>query len=425
MRLRIYWLLYILLGFVPRLWWISHGGNTLDELTSYGFVLAPGWASAFWDNSPPVYYLFQKAFQLICVGELTNSAFALVVSSISFIIFAVWLRKNEASNWTLLFWALNPISILNSSPRPTVLAELAGILFFITFQRAISTEKTTKPMKRRLIFSLFALALTTYTAAVAAAISFIALYKRFSRTELLVAGFFVSVSVLCVIYLIHWETLNWLSTSSQIDLVLSGFRAVFQFWAMSAPLFLACFFVAVRKRQFYGLPIVAAVLAILLPLITQHRLSEPRFLIFLNSFAIVSVDEVIRSLRRPLFGCLIFIFVIPTLAWYGLREKSGWPASIKRFQGDPNVLVFLKAPASVRYVYREKNLKSLPAAALETIAEQCVPDCWVVWGRNSTDSFTGEIATDSLLNFKTEEFSGTNVNSLEPVYSAHLRWRSK
>ncbi len=305
-------------GLAFRFVWTLCRGLSADELTSLSYVLSPGLNSAFWDNSPPTFYLLMKAAYLVVSDEWFLRVVAFAISSVSFVIFFRFLDREENGNlWLLGFWAVYPTSVVNATFRPTILIELAGIIFYLA-SRSRSLG--------RLVGGCLALMATSYLGFIAPLVALgdepkpSAARDRKKLVILVCAIFVAAVGLLRI----RWQSLTWLRSGSVIDLGASSFLMLSQLWGFSLPLFLAVTWTLARARKISRSFIVIVLLVALGPILTGHRFASSRFLIFLSPWVLISIATVLRLRRDFWVGALVVIIPAVTTIWFLLHEKSGW-----------------------------------------------------------------------------------------------------
>ncbi|MES2963140.1 MAG: hypothetical protein V4760_04560 [Bdellovibrionota bacterium] len=309
-RLKIF---ILLAGLALRFVWVVGRGLSRDELTSFAYVFAPEWQSLFWDNAPPTFYALMKGLYALAGSEWVLRGFAFLASATSFILFFRFLDREESNLWLLGFWAVSPTSVVNASFRPTVLVELAGIVFFLTLRSSSLL---------RILAALGGLAATSYLAFLAPLVALSEIdWRDRRRLWLLGAGFLVAgVGVARI----NWNALNWLSAGDPWALGKSSFLMLSQLWGFSLPLFAAVTWVLVSHRKVPRSFIVIVGLILIGPFVTGHRFSSSRFLILFTPWVVMSIAAVLRLRRDIAAGALIVLIPAVTTTWFLSHEKSGW-----------------------------------------------------------------------------------------------------
>lgn len=386
-------------------------GVSSDDLTSVSFVLDPSWSSALWDNAPPTFYLFMKTIALLSndLWVLRSAAFA--VSGISFLLLFLEFEKEEDSAWILAFWALYPTSVVNATFRPTVFAEISGVLLFLAMKRG-SLPK--------IAAAVVALAFSSYLSFVAPVVALADVDRRKKPLWiLLAAGIIVSSGGMLFI---RWNSLVWLSPKSSLDLVRSSFLMLSQLWGFSLPLFLVICWVLGRARAMPRSMIAIILMVLAGPLLTGYQFLSSRFLISVTPWVIGSVALALRL--RTDWPARLLIVTIPavTTVWFLMHEKSGW-LEAGRFAAETGQEAILYCPPTMAHLFSPRFIAARGALD-EQIAKNLPHGGWILRPVITHDTtMTAFLNSGGNSKFAVEESRTFSENALEPVRAVRVRAR--
>lgn len=404
--------LFILIGGLTlRFAWVALRGLSRDELTSLGYIFEPTWQSVFWDNAPPTFYVFMKSLWGVSGSEWVLRIAAFGISATSFVLFFQFLDREEKNLWLLGFWALSPTSVVNATFRPTILAELAGIVFFL----ALRSGKTWK-----IVVSIAALAASTFVAFLAplVAASEIDLREKKNRF-LLVAGAFAGIYGATRI---NWGALGWLGTDRVGDLLESSVLLLSQLWGFSLPLFLAVLWVLFTNRKITRPLVLIVALAFVGPLVLGHRFGSSRFFILCTPWVLMSIAQVLRLRRDFAAGALIVIIPAITTFWFLKHEKSGWSEAGRQLAKKEEKAIFF-APSSLAHYFSDRFEAAEPEMD-RAISRQLPNGGWVVRANPDRDvGMNSFLANRGNADYLPIEVLNFGHDSLEPVRAVKVARR--
>lgn len=403
----------LVVGLVLRFVWIAMRGLSRDELTSFGFVFEPGWESAAWDNSPPTFYLAMKALWSVTGNAWVMRLTAFAVSATSFWLMFRHLDREERNFWLLGFWALSPTSVVNATFRPTILAELAGILFFLAL-RSGSTAK--------LLGSVVALVSSTFVFFVAP-LAALAEIDRRDRKSIVVSCLAILVGLVAATR-IDWRALSWLGTRDVWELAESGLLTLSQLWGFSLPLFLVVAGVLIYHRQVPRSFLLITMIMIVGPLVTGHRFLSSRFFIVLTPWVLFSIGRVLRLRREPAVGFLFILIPAVTTFWFLKHEKSGWPEA-GQFVAATREPALFYAPSSLARLF-SPTFKSGELDMDASISRHLPEGGWVLRANPARDVRMNEfLKTDGNEDFVPVATKVFGEGSLEPVWAVKVSPRAR